>query len=217
MEKPSNSILTASAVVFHYKYRKTSRPPKKYGQLKQIVLVLFLSGAAVGPVPALDGPDLLRVAKSAEAMGSVYSVELYGRDRARLEDAADASLEEAKRLDDLLSNYKPESEWSRINQRAGQGPLKISPEMFQLLSACLDYSRESEGAFDISVGPLMKVWGFYKGTGHLPHAAEVAAALTKWDTGMSTWMRGRKRCSSTAPASNWTPAASVKAMPSTGW
>jgi thiamine biosynthesis lipoprotein len=149
------------------------------GQLKQIVLVLFLLGAAVGPVPAVDAPVLLRLAKFADAMGSTYSVELYGRDRAQMEEAADAALEEAKRLDDLLSNYKPDSEWSRINQRAAQGPVQISPEMFQLLSACVEYSRESEGAFDISVGPLMKVWGFYKGTGHLPHAAEVAAALAK--------------------------------------
>jgi thiamine biosynthesis lipoprotein len=162
-----------------YKRRTDPLSPKICGQLKQIVLVLFLSGTAAGPVPAWDGPPLLRVAKSADAMGSTYSVEVYGRDRAQLEDAADAALDEAKRLDELLSNYKPESEWSRVNQRAAAGPVAVSPELFQLLSACLSYSRESEGAFDISVGPLMKVWGFYKGTGHLPHAAEVAAAMTK--------------------------------------
>jgi thiamine biosynthesis lipoprotein len=46
-----------------------------------------------------------------------------------------------------------------------------------VLAACQEYSRQSEGAFDISVGPLMKVWGFYKGTGHLPHRAEVLAAM----------------------------------------
>src|SRR5580658_5581188 len=112
-------------------------------------------------------------------MGSTYSVELYGYDPATLTEAADAALEEARRLDGLLSNYKPESEWSRINQHAAEGPMRISPEMFHLLSACVEYSRESEGAFDITVGPLMKVWGFYKGTGHLPHHAEVAAALTR--------------------------------------
>jgi thiamine biosynthesis lipoprotein len=140
---------------------------------------LILSAVAAAPVPAADGAGLLRVAKSAGAMGSTYSVELYGRDRARLEEAADAALDEAKRLDGLLSNYKPDSEWSRVNQGAAQGPVKVSPELFQLFSACLTYSRESEGSFDISVGPLMKVWGFYKGTGHLPHAAEVAAAMTK--------------------------------------
>ncbi len=130
-------------------------------------------------LPAADTQALLRVVQSADAMGSTYTVELYGRDRAQLEDAASAALDEARRLDDLLSNYKPESQWSRINQRAASGPLEISRESFDLLAACLDYSRQSEGAFDITVGPLMRIWGFYKGTGRLPHAAEVAAAMTK--------------------------------------
>jgi thiamine biosynthesis lipoprotein len=48
-----------------------------------------------------------------------------------------------------------------------------------LLAACQDYSRESEGAFDITVGPLMKTWGFYKDSGHLAPQAKVAAALHK--------------------------------------
>ena len=160
-------------------WRRVSLSSENCGQLKQIVLVLFLSGAVVAPVPAADETALLRVSKTADAMGSSYTVELYGSNRAQLEEAADAALDEAKRLDDLLSNYKPDSEWSQVNQRAAGSPVKVSAELFQLLSACIEYSRESEGAFDISVGPLMKVWGFYKGTGHLPHQAEVAAALTK--------------------------------------
>ena len=47
------------------------------------------------------------------------------------------------------------------------------------LSDCVNYSRASDGAFDITVGPLMKVWGFYKGTGHLPHRAEIRGALAQ--------------------------------------
>jgi len=112
-------------------------------------------------------------------MGSTYTVELYGFDRVRMEAAVDAALDEARRLDDLLSNYKADSEWSQVNRHAAEGPMRVSPELFDLLSACVEYSRESEGAFDITVGPLMKVWGFYKGTGHLPHRAEVMAALTR--------------------------------------
>jgi FAD:protein FMN transferase len=46
-----------------------------------------------------------------------------------------------------------------------------------LLAACQEYSRQSEGAFDISVVPMPRMWGFYKGTGHLPHRAEVMAAM----------------------------------------
>ena len=123
--------------------------------------------------------ELLRLEKSADAMGSTYSIELYGYDRIRMEAAADAAFDEVRQLDDLLSNYKPDSEWSEVNRRAAAGPMKVSPELFQVLSACAGYSRESEGAFDITVGPLMKVWGFYKGSGHLPHRAEVQAAMTK--------------------------------------
>lgn len=151
---------------------------------KQTVIVLFvLAIAAAWTGAAAEGPQsgagLLRLEKSAVAMGSTYSIELYGYDRVSMEAAADAAFDEAGDLDDLLSNYKPESQWSEVNRHAAERPVKVSPELFRLLSACVEYSRESEGAFDITVGPLMKVWGFYKGTGHLPHRAQVAAALTK--------------------------------------
>ena len=122
---------------------------------------------------------MLRLESSADAMGSTYSVAVYGYDRQKMETAVTASFEEVRRLDDLLSNYKPESEWSQVNRYAAERPVTVSDELFDLLAACLEYSRRSEGAFDISVGPLMKVWGFYKGTGRLPHRAEVRAALTK--------------------------------------
>jgi len=140
--------------------------------VKQYVLVLFLAASAARG-------ETLRLEKSADAMGSTFSVALYGDDRIKLEAAADAALDEVRRLDDLLSNYKPASEWSQVNQKAASRPMHVSSELFQLLSACWEYSRQSEGAFDITVGPLMKVWGFYKGSGHLPHKPEVQAALTK--------------------------------------
>jgi thiamine biosynthesis lipoprotein len=122
---------------------------------------------------------MLRLEKSADAMGSTYSIAVYGYDRLKMEAAVDAAFDEVRRLDDMLSNYKPESEWSEVNRNAAARPVKVSQELFRLLAACLEYSREGEGAFDITVAPLMKVWGFYKGSGHLPHRAEVQAALAK--------------------------------------
>ncbi len=119
----------------------------------------------------------LRAEGSIDAMGGAFSIAAYGEDRARLETAIAEALDEARRLNEELSNYLPSSEWSRMNRLAGQGPVAISKELFDLLAACVEYSRASDGAFDISVGPLMKVWGFYKGTGHLPHRAEVSAAM----------------------------------------
>jgi thiamine biosynthesis lipoprotein len=135
-----------------------------------VVLLLAAMPVAAGPV---------RVEKADEAMGSTFSVVVYGDDRAELEAAATAALDEAHRLDQLLSNYLPSSDWSRINRLAALQPVKVSAELFRLLSECLHYSRASEGAFDITVGPLMKVWGFYRGEGLLPDQAAVAKALRR--------------------------------------
>jgi FAD:protein FMN transferase len=123
--------------------------------------------------------ELLRLVEHGDAMGATYSIVLYGHDPAEMEAAVNAAFAEAGRLDAMLSHYRAESEWSAVNRRAADQPVQVSPELFQLLSACGAYSRESEGAFDIAVGPLMKLWGFYKGSGRLPSREEVAAVLPK--------------------------------------
>jgi len=133
---------------------------------------------AVGVSLAGAGPEALRFEESMDAMGSTYSIIAYGEDRQRMLGILEAAFEEVRRLDQLLSNYRPTSEWSQVNQFAGERPVKVSRELFDLLANCVEYSRQSDGAFDISVGPLMKVWGFYKGSGHLPHRAEVRGALS---------------------------------------
>jgi thiamine biosynthesis lipoprotein len=144
----------------------------KHGVLTLLFVPVFAAGAS-------GRPNLVRTEGSVDAMGSTYSIVAYGEDRQRLQSAVAQALEEARRLDQLLSNYRPESEWSEVNRSAATQAVTVSPELFDLLAACVEYSRESEGAFDITVGPLMKVWGFYKGTGHLPHRAEVRGALAK--------------------------------------
>jgi FAD:protein FMN transferase len=135
-------------------------------------LALLFAGTAI------YGQQLLRLEKSADAMGATFTIALYGADRASSEAAVDAALAESQRLDGLLSNYRPGSEWSTVNRSAANRPVKLSPELFDLLS-CLDYSRRSDGAFDITVGPLMKVWGFYKSSGHLAPKSEVEASLRR--------------------------------------
>src|SRR5580765_5655337 len=163
--------------------RKNYAGPRKISpKLKQIVLVLFLLplvGAASESARPAAKTDTLRLESSVVAMGSAYSVVVYGDDRTQMEEAVDAAFAEVHRLDEMLSNYKPESELSEVNRLAGEHPVAVTPELFNLLAACVEYSRESEGAFDITVGPLMKVWGFYKGTGRLPHRAEIRTALAK--------------------------------------
>jgi thiamine biosynthesis lipoprotein len=137
---------------------------------------LCLCALAANATRARTAGTSLRFEKTEEAMGSSFSVVLYGADRGQLEKAADRALDEVHRLDRLLSNYRPDSEWSRMNREAADRPVQVSPELFDLLSACLNYSVASDGAFDITVGPLIRTWGFMKGEGALPRPDDVAAA-----------------------------------------
>lgn len=112
-------------------------------------------------------------------MGSTYTVAAFGEHRGKLASAVRAAFDEARRIDDFLSHYKPNSELSRMNRDAAGGPVPVSQEMADLLSRCLEYSHASEGAFDVTVGALMKVWGFYRGTGAVPDAWQLATARRK--------------------------------------
>lgn len=110
-------------------------------------------------------------------MGATFSIVLYGSDRASMNQAIDAAFEEVHRLDALLSNYLPASEWSRINREAANQPVTVSPELFALLSDCIEYSRASEGTFDLTVGPLMRAWGFAGGVHHVPTSDQIRQAV----------------------------------------
>lgn len=127
--------------------------------------------------PADD--TLVRLERSLDAMGTTYTVAVYGHDRFALDSAMEAAFDEAVRLDEMLSNYRADSEWSKVNRDAARGPVKVSEELYSLLEQCLAYSKASEGAFDITVGPLMKIWGFYKQDGRIPHRAEIRQAMAR--------------------------------------
>ncbi|HYO82491.1 MAG TPA: FAD:protein FMN transferase [Bryobacteraceae bacterium] len=138
-----------------------------------------LPGGGASPLTERQSSQVLRFEESLDSMGTTYTIVAYGTDRYRLQSAVESAFEEVKRLEELLSNYRPESEWSRLNRAASAGPVRVSEELFELLSSCMNYSRMSEGAFDITVGPLMKVWGFYKGSGRFPHRAEIKGAMAR--------------------------------------
>jgi thiamine biosynthesis lipoprotein len=139
-------------------------------------LVLTLFAAVLLALPA-GSQQSEKLEKSTDAMGATFSIVLYGSDRASMNQAMDAAFEEVHRLDAMLSNYLPTSEWSHINREAGESPVVVSPELFGILSDCIAYSRASSGTFDLSVGPLMRAWGFTGGGHRVPSPAQIRAAL----------------------------------------
>jgi thiamine biosynthesis lipoprotein len=128
-------------------------------------------------LPSSSRSQLERYEYSADAMGGAFSLALYSADRPSADAAAAAAFSELRRLERMLSNYRPDSEWSRVNRQASGQAVEVSQEMFDLLSACFEYSRNSAGAFDITVGPLVKAWGYHDGTGRLPEEAAIREAM----------------------------------------
>lgn len=113
------------------------------------------------------------------SMACAYSIIVYGEDESKLTQAVTSAFDEVDRIDRLMSHYKPESPLSKINRQAATETVKVEPELFDFIAECLRYSRESNGAFDITVGPLLKTWGFFRGEGRMPKAAELAETRGK--------------------------------------
>jgi FAD:protein FMN transferase len=110
-------------------------------------------------------------------MGTVYTVAAYGNDADFLAETVNEMFEEVDRLDAQMSNYKPESELSHINREAAHADVVVEPRLFGLIQLCLRLSEDTGGAFDITVGPLMKAWGFFRGQGRVPSSQEIHDVL----------------------------------------
>lgn len=120
--------------------------------------------------------ELIRYEDSRVSMACVYNIVAYGADEQSLRQIVNEAFDEVDRIDCLMSHYKPDSPLSRLNREAAQKAVQVTPELFNFIAECLRYSRASAGAFDITVGPLMKAWGFFRGEGRMPSAEELATA-----------------------------------------
>ncbi|MGW8313836.1 MAG: FAD:protein FMN transferase [Desulfuromonadales bacterium] len=107
-------------------------------------------------------PDTLHL--SGQTMGTTWSVVLLpspdGTDTADLKKRLQDRLDQINRL---MSTYDPESEISRFNELSSKDWFAVSPDTAQVIELSLEISRLTGGAFDISIGPLVELWGFGPG------------------------------------------------------
>jgi thiamine biosynthesis lipoprotein len=117
------------------------------------------------------------VRAAAFAMGCRFEVLLAGDDAPRLRAAADDALAEVAALHDRLSTFDPASTVARIGDRAFHEPVPVAGDLFDLLTLCAQVHRDSTGAFDPTIAPLMHLWGF-RGAPRTnpPSDAELASA-----------------------------------------
>ena len=119
------------------------------------------------------------VSESRLIMGTLCEVQVYHDDPAAGRVAAGAALDAMQRVDARLSNYRPDSELSAMNRDASRAPFPASAELFDFVSQCGRYHQATDRAFDPTVGPLVRAWGFLTPHPERPSAAAVAEARAR--------------------------------------
>lgn len=123
-------------------------------------------------------PDIL-LKKRANLMGSVFEISLVGTDSASLAYQIQLVIDEIERIENLISEWRPNTQISEVNRNAGIRPVKVDREVFELTRRAISYSILSDGAFDISVAALDKIWRFDGSMDALPLDAAVQNSVTK--------------------------------------
>jgi len=137
-----------------------------------LVLLTLLCG-----LPALRGNPLHRYEYRRPEMGVPFRLVLFAADVATANRAADAAFNRVQQLNDILSDYEADSELSRLSRTSGQGlEVPVSPEFWFVLSRAQALARESDGSFDLTVGPCVVLWRRARRQLELPDPARLEQA-----------------------------------------
>lgn len=121
-------------------------------------------------------PTVPSVALARHAMATRFEIVLHGTNPVELRAAGEEALHEIERLEAQLNLHSNNSELAHLNACAAREPVQVEPGLFRILQSAQRIYHETRGAFDITVAPLMRCWGFVKGTGHLPDPEQLAQA-----------------------------------------
>ena len=134
-------------------------------------LIGCILGLALAPVPA----HAAWFSRTEAIMDTRIYVELWDTSPKHANAAIDAVMAQMHHVDDVMSDFKPESELSRINEQAAQHPVVVSPELYDLIKLSTHYSQITDGAFDITVESVWRLYHFRRRT-H-PTDAQIKALL----------------------------------------
>jgi thiamine biosynthesis lipoprotein len=98
------------------------------------------------------------VYKKKYIMGTVFEIAAYDQSSEHASKAIEKAFQEIVRIDDLLSNYKPDSALSNLNRSAHFHAEKVPPDLYHVIDQSIHFSRLSDGKFDISIAPLVDLW-----------------------------------------------------------
>lgn len=127
-----------------------------YLHLKIKSFVLF----TILVVSTVAGNSQVLRKRTVKLMGSRFDISIVARDSLQAEQNIDTVIAEVARIENLISDWIPETQVSQVNRNAGIAPVKVDPEVFQLTRTALALSRLTNGAFDISFAAMDRIWKF---------------------------------------------------------
>ena len=112
-------------------------------------------------------------------MGSRFEITLADKDSVLAKEHIDQVIAEVTRIEDLISEWRPGTQVSEINRNAGIKPVKVDREVFDLARRAIAYSEQSQGAFDISIAAMDRLWIFDGGMAEMPSPEAIRKSVEK--------------------------------------
>src|SRR5208283_5326728 len=136
-------------------------------------------GLSFLPAPSgvlASNPLLKRFEYSLPRMGTMFRIEMYSADSVQASKAAEAAFARAEELEQIMSDYRPDSELMRLAREGATAPFPASSDLYDVLAKSLWTSQLSRGVFDVSISPLVDLWRDARKTGRLPDPEEIKRA-----------------------------------------
>ena len=112
-------------------------------------------------------------------MGGRFDISIVAQDSVTAENSIDEIIAEITRIENLISDWKPTSQVSEVNQNAGIRPVKVDKEVFELTQRALHFSEITNGAFDISFAAMDRIWKFDGSMTEMPSAEAIKKSVEK--------------------------------------
>ncbi len=142
--------------------------------MKKIGFILLVCLIVAGIIYEYNSTEDREYTKNTLLMDTVVTLRASGKNA---ESAVEESIDRLNEIDEMASASNRESDIAKINAAAGGTPVTVHPEIIQMIETSIRYSRLTEGSFDITVGPLIDLWGI--GTDHerVPSDTEIKDKL----------------------------------------
>lgn len=148
-----------------------------HGDCFLLSLLVFLT-LPVGDQTVTARTPWQRYEFSQPHMGTTFRLVLYAADLPTAEKASQKAFARIAQLDGIMSDYRETSELMLLCRQAGKGPVKVSPDLFRIIERSHYFSILSAGAFEITAGPVIKLWRRARRTEQLPDNARLREALS---------------------------------------